>query len=657
MDPLKVIFRNNHFIIPANQRGYSWKKQHAKALLDDLELMGGKSHYMGTIIVTYAGQEFDFQDDESRDYIKGFILDDGQQRLTTFLLLVHSLVSQFEAIGDSENQHAVELRSYLCYWHNGKHLRIQNQQQDLQQYLRHLLLNESRPSSKTSPMIALHEVYRYFSDFVAELDLEELIDWKLRVTAQAKFILVNLSEQNIDRYLAFDAINSRGLPLTEFDKVKNFCVLLVNRRNGLRDLRPENSWYKALESLEHYEVTTRKGESTFIAESHAVFFNDRVGTDRIHREFVRKFSKLLIDDDSSLEGQLKSYVETWEKFSEAFGFIISPKRKTKSTEKATAGANDWLTNIDHMNLPGITRTILCAGLLTYSKAEFERLAKWCEIYTFRVHGLAQRRTDKNSQGIIALAHSILFHQIPLIKAGEQLCKWLDDIAPLKTAFNFLTDGGVKYYFDTRMKGWGHCYYFLYQYEISTIHGGASPISWEDSKEKQKSSIEHILPQTHRDGGWWQDKWPDENEADQWKHRLGNIVLTNGNSVLGQKSFPQKLNDGSSTYYYNHNSATNSEKLISRYSDGSTWYKANILKREYDLVKFALNRWTIGCCTECGNYKFPEEYEAFVDNKEIVLEFTECTNSSGIDEIDDEPNNETAEMIDVEMEDSEESPQI
>ena len=657
MDPLKVIFRNNHFIIPENQRGFSWRKQHAKALLDDLELMGGKSHYMGTIIVTSAGQEFDFQDDKSRDYIKGFILDDGQQRLTTFLLLIHSLANRFDAIGESKNQHAVELNSYLCYWHDGQHLRIQNQQEDLQQYLRYLMLNKARPSSKTSPMLALHEVHRFFNNFVEEFDLEGLIEWKLRITAQAKFILVNLAEQNIDRYLAFDAINSRGLPLTEFDKVKNFCALLVNRRSGLKDLKPEESWYKALEALEHYEVTNRKGESTFIAESHAVFFDDRVGTDNIHKDFVTRFSKLLTSDDGNLENDLKNYVKTWTKFSEAFGFTISPKRKTKSPGKATTEATDWLTNIDHMNLPGITRTILCAGLLSYSKADFEKLAKWCEIYTFRVHGLAQRRTDKNAQGIVALAHSILFKNIPLVKAGEQLCKWLDEIAPLKTAFNFLADGGVKYYFDAKMKGWGHCYYFLYQYEISTIHGGASPISWEDSKEKQKSSIEHILPQTHRDRGWWQTEWPDENEADQWKHRLGNLVLTNGNSTLGQKPFPHKLNDNTAGYFYDHNSATNSEKLVTRYSDGSKWLKGNILKREFDLVKFALNRWSLGCCAETGTYKFPEEYDGLVESREIKLEFAQCLNSSGIDDIDEEPTDETAEMIDEEEEDPEETKQI
>ena len=100
MDPLKDILRNNYYIIPENQRGYSWRKPHAEALINDLNLMGGSSHYMGTIIVTWAGESKDFQDDESRDHTKGFILDDGQQRLTTFLLLIHCFVNRFKQIGE-----------------------------------------------------------------------------------------------------------------------------------------------------------------------------------------------------------------------------------------------------------------------------------------------------------------------------------------------------------------------------------------------------------------------------------------------------------------------------------------------------------------------------------------------------------------------------
>jgi len=645
MDPLKDILRNNYYIIPENQRGYSWRKPHAEALINDLNLMGGSSHYMGTIIVTWAGESKDFQDDESRDHTKGFILDDGQQRLTTFLLLIHCFVNRFKQIGEDTNTHSKDLKSYLTYSKDGKHLRIQNHQTELDQFLRHLLLGDSRPSSRTAPMMALVEVFDYFSDFFKDLELNELIDWKLKVSAQAKFILVDLQNGNIDRYLAFDAINSRGLPLTEFDKVKNFCALLTKRRPGLSTNNPEGSWYKALEALEKFSVTTRQGESTFIAEAHSVFVNERVGNDKIHEHFVDQYNKLLSEDDTSLEGSLKDYVKKWETYAAAFGFVISQKRQSIAPGTATARANANLTNIDHMKLPGITRPLLCAGLQKYTKQEFEKLTGWCEIYTFRVHALAQRRTDKNSQGIIWLANMILFGGKSIDDVGKQLCKWLDGFAPLRGAFDFLSNGGVRYHYDTKMKGWSHCYYFLHQYELSTIHGGASPPTWQDAAERQKSSIEHILPQTHRDGSWWESHWKDPDLAEKYKHRLGNLVLTNNNSSLGQKAFPQKLEDPPAPYYYKHNDATNTEKLIRDYTDGSNWHKNEILKREAALIIFALDRWSMGCCSDNDRYVFPDEFSSALADKKFTVNKQPCVVSSGIDERDPEEPKDDDSMTD------------
>ena len=52
-------------------------------------------------------------------------------------------------------------------------------------------------------------------------------------------------------------------------------------------------------------------------------------------------------------------------------------------------------------------------------------------------------------------------------------------------------------------------------------------------------------------------------------------------------------DESSDYFYSHETkSTNSERHINKYTDGSEWREKNILKRELDLVKFAVKRWSI-----------------------------------------------------------------
>ena len=121
---------------------------------------------------------------------------------------------------------------------------------------------------------------------------------------------------------------------------------MTKRRPGLSTNNPEGSWYKALEALEKFSVTTRQGESTFIAEAHSVFVNERVGNDKIHEHFVDQYNKLLSEDDTSLEGSLKDYVKKWETYAAAFGFVISQKRQSIAPGTATARANANLTMLN-----------------------------------------------------------------------------------------------------------------------------------------------------------------------------------------------------------------------------------------------------------------------------------------------------------------------
>jgi hypothetical protein len=74
-------------------------------------------------------------------------------------------------------------------------------------------------------MKALDEVHRQISNFVDGLSVHELLNWKAKISNQALFVWVDLASAGVNRYLTFDAINSRGLPLSEFDKIKNFCML------------------------------------------------------------------------------------------------------------------------------------------------------------------------------------------------------------------------------------------------------------------------------------------------------------------------------------------------------------------------------------------------------------------------------------------------
>ena len=80
---LTDVFKN-YYVIPDYQRGYSWgDKQWREFLEDILGHPENKPHYMGVITL----QEVQDQQDT-------FAVVDGQQRITTLLLLAAALVKQ-----------------------------------------------------------------------------------------------------------------------------------------------------------------------------------------------------------------------------------------------------------------------------------------------------------------------------------------------------------------------------------------------------------------------------------------------------------------------------------------------------------------------------------------------------------------------------------
>lgn len=649
MEPLKDLLRTNCFIIPANQRAYSWRKNHAQALLDDLEFLEDtSSHYCGPIIVTPADPKH-VRDDRSHDHIARYILEDGQQRLTTCLLLIKILLERYKELGLEVDDNARDLSRYLSYHDQSSRLRISNENKDLDQYLRFLVCGDSEPRKRTSAMRAMDEVWKHFRSHVKPMSSDRLRDLTRQLTSQAKFMLVDLGEDDIDRYLAFDAINSRGLSLSEFDKIKNYCALLSCRRDGLT-FAAETQWYLSLVELEKYDVSSRAWETTFIAEAYSVFFDSKTGQESVHAAFVKRFNLLLREDKKALQDELSGFVTDWIECAKAFAFVASDKRQTVAPAAATSTAFRYLTCIDYMGMPAIMRPVLCAGFLRFNKAEFETVCRWSEIYTFRVYGFVPRRVDQGKKEINRLAHEILQLGLTAEKVGQRLCSWMDTLCPAATAFKFLSDGEAKYSYDRRVRGWSHCYYFLYQYELSESPAGTEPVPWVAKVAERKESIEHIMPQTRSATGWWESHWPDAGEAEKFKHRFGNLVLSNGNEILGRKEFRLKLEDPTADYFYRHADATCSEKRIESFTDGSNWRAEEILRREASMIRFAMERWSMGCCSENGAYELPVIFEGVFDDeaeRTIRVSWDDCIASGTPDPNIPPPSNSDDEVADSE----------
>ncbi|MCO6524913.1 MAG: HNH endonuclease, partial [Candidatus Schmidhempelia sp.] len=256
---------------------------------------------------------------------------------------------------------------------------------------------------------------------------------------------------------------------------------------------------------------------------------------------------------------------------------------------------------------------------TLNNNDFECICRACEIYTFRMHGILRYRVDKNSKAILELSNQILKNNKSTSYIITQIGYLLNQSANLFDSISRLLSNELNY-----KSGINLIYYFLYELEIGLSSRSVKPIPWARADEDKKESIEHILPQSHRDGGWWENHWPDGLKAEQYVHRLGNLVITKGNQELGRKPIKLKLDDPDSSYFFNYKNATNSEKDIKKYTDGSTWKEGNILKRELDMINFAIERWSIPFKNDNGVINIPELYKEFVPNcKDIVVNFQDA----------------------------------
>jgi len=463
------------------------------------------------------------------------------------------------------------------------------------------------------------------------MDEASLLTWQRRITNQAKFVWVNLTDDSINRYLAFDAINSRGLPLSEFAKIKNFCILLGETR--ALGMVPEDEWYVAIAKLEQFGVGDRNQEEAFISDFYSAYQGISVGQKQVHETFVTKYHSLLSETDEGLEADCAGFIDLWADWAHSFGFITCADRTRYYGDECTTKAGEWLDRLDNMDLATICRVLLTACHFRMSQSDFEIVARACEIYTFRVYAVMRYRKDKNSQKIIHLAHQVLIERKDVGYVVSRICSWLQELAPLSKVIQEIGDGEPKYYYDSTIRGWLHTYYFLYEYEISVSPSGVSPLPWGATKFQKVNTQEHIMPQNHRDGSFWQSHWPDEMAAERYKHRLGNLVLTTDNGTLGRKSIDRKLNDPTAAHSYTHHNATNSEKRIANFTDGREWKERNILLRELELLKFASQRWNMPCCDDNGEITLPAAFGEIPERSLIIAE-PDCL-SSKFEEYDDE----------------------
>lgn len=118
---LSKLFTENIFRIRDYQRGYSWQEKELRDFWDDIELLpDGKDHYTGVLtleeVSTTHSQKW--EDDlwiiQSKRYLPFYVVD-GQQRRTTFLIILQSILEFIDENKDLNYFSKAEIRKKLIF--------------------------------------------------------------------------------------------------------------------------------------------------------------------------------------------------------------------------------------------------------------------------------------------------------------------------------------------------------------------------------------------------------------------------------------------------------------------------------------------------------------------------------------------------------------
>lgn len=581
MQALDKFYNGRIFVIPQQQRPYSWKKRQVEDLLLDIYTANHrrKSHYTGPIFLESQMNSKD-KEKKTEDYMGSVLLHkyilDGQQRVTT-LMLIASVLAKSKHVANNPVL-LDNLRKLVSYKSDGQSVpqpeydrpRLVFADKGMNELLIHLLFGGTKPNITTAGMQRLSENHAFITknletichingdgtkyERIANLFLEKI-----------KLQIVDM-EEDFNKYTVFESINNRGLGLSTFDKVKNLFLhiaeshttriaILNEQIDNLRaksvpaediakqleikkseivsgnPLLPKitkqlvtDAWYNSISCLHDYQIND---EEQVLADLWSVFTNSR-GQNDTFKKIDKKYKKLVDEDNGPLMGSLVSFINHWEGYFTAYSTIYCPKTHKKRFDSADKMGKRNLTRIlDYLQLKAVLRLPLTTAMYMYDDSEFGDLSSYFEKWVFRVFALKmQKKKDAYSLTQIKFANKIL-NGSSVTQSKQEICLEVTKSAPMKNVINKFLEGN-PIYGTSEWTGPGNraLYYFLYRVDSSLA--SKQPLNFETEDSTQDEQIEHILPQKHRKHWSSVTDWMNEDTTNIWVHRIGNLTLTTDN---------------------------------------------------------------------------------------------------------------------------------
>ena len=693
LQPLSQLFQNKLFRIPDYQRGYAWQQPQLVDFWDDLiNLQEDRYHYTGLLsLKNLKRRETASWGNDLWLVELGYRpchIVDGQQRLTTFVILLNEIVVFVRNLPENKGKTDSEIvlgyevlssivEKYICrkrppHGMITTYLFGYEVDNPSAEYLKYKVFGENHSGTVNETYYTknLKFAKTFFADNIAALYAAEGIDSISQLYRKLTLrLMFNIHEidDDYDVFVAFETMNNRGKKLTNLELLKNRLIYLTTLygddkcdqtdKEALRK-RINDAWKEVYFQLGRNENTPLSDDEFLRAHWIIYFAYSRKKGDDYIRFLLRKFSAknifekkhILTEDVSATVSNDTDADEDQDDTVEVDAAVISKLEPVEIRDYVNSlmdMAKFWYDTyfpyesqiitdeekrwIDRLNRIGIGHfRPLVAVVLSRAKdstAEI-RLAvfKSIERFLFVCFRLGTFNASYRSSEYYRATRSIYLGQMSLEEITQDINQTVD--ADMEFAIsNFVTRIEKRFGSGDGYYGWGSLRYFMFEYEYSlTVKHGIPKITWEmfSKTEKDKVSIEHILPQTPTKL-YWRNQFRQftTDEIKTLSGALGNLLPLSQsvNSGLQNDSFEDKKHP-QSTGRRGYRDGSHSEIEVSKEAD---WDANRIYDRSVKLLQFMEQRWNISFTAE--NLKKLVYVNFVKDGREIPGEVTESVATS------------------------------
>ncbi|MCB9477835.1 MAG: DUF262 domain-containing protein, partial [Deltaproteobacteria bacterium] len=289
---LSKIFTERIFRIPDYQRGYSWGEKQLKDFWNDLAQLDNESdHYTGVLTLETVPEEeyLHWQDDiwiiKSKRYRPFFVVD-GQQRLTTAIILIQTIIEQISEKEklNYDSKKDISRKFIFDSKDNGiSRSYIFGYQKDNPSYetlKTKVFCEKSHTAEELDTVYAqnLEHAKTFFKKHIKQLQKEDLGTIYTKISQQLLFNLFTITRE-IDVCVAFETMNNRGKPLSQLELLKNRLIYLSLKFNDTDEekLALRNTINNCWKSVYHNLGRNKENplnDDQFLQAHYFVYFGD-----------------------------------------------------------------------------------------------------------------------------------------------------------------------------------------------------------------------------------------------------------------------------------------------------------------------------------------------------------------------------------------------